>query len=77
MSQQERYRTCGLPESPRRRNGGQAEKNFLDQDSGQLTGTHRLRPLERHQSLGWESPPSQATLSISVSSTGWAQADLG
>ena len=37
--------------------------------SGQW-GTHRLRPLERHRSLGWEVPPSQATLSISVSSTG-------
>ena len=65
MSQQEQSRKLQEEE---RRTG--REKNFLNQDSGQLTGTHRLRPLERHRSLGWEAPPSQATLSVSVSSTG-------
>lgn len=33
------------------------ENNFLGQDSRQLTGTHRPRPLEMLQNSGWKMPP--------------------
>lgn len=40
--------------------GLDTEENLLDPESGQLTGTHRLRPLEVPPWLAFAAPPYPA-----------------